>query len=391
MADLEFIMDFEKMNDCHEATVVISSTDLEQELRSAVGTIPQGDLISQLVELLKEDGFLPVDPKKAVLGTTLVIKVKNRLNGQFSENSIKNYFSSLSKDPQSPIAKVSGGFGYFRRPISETSYGTVIDSEEIGTPVVRNNIDAGNARPRGEQPEEKFRALYMKWIETESKFPAYIEHTIATRAASGTHRWKFPDVVCLDWGDALNPDPTNDGNELDVTLLDIKKSVGDRLFGILSVELKVEIRLADLREYFFQCVSNSKWANEAHLVVACATNDEVVEKELKRLGSSFNVSVTTFGLTRDEVDNLPNADLLAKAGEEQIAGFCKNIKRIYSSTADDMLDWEHIKDLRNINADFNDVFKWIAACLNKNKPYSISTYREIELLRNQLEKKSAGG
>jgi hypothetical protein len=56
-----------------------------------------------------------------------------------------------------------------------------------------------------------------------------------------------------------------------------------------SFEMKREITFANLRESFFQAVSNSSWANEAYLV---APNiDESVHGELGRLSGSFGIGV----------------------------------------------------------------------------------------------------
>ena len=59
----------------------------------------------------------------------------------------------------------------------------------------------------------------------------------------------------------------------------------------LSFELKKELSFSNLRESFFQTVSNSSWANESYLVAANISNEEDFISELTRLSSSFGIGV----------------------------------------------------------------------------------------------------
>lgn len=63
---------------------------------------------------------------------------------------------------------------------------------------------------------------------------------------------------------------------------------GIRLF---SFELKRDLNLSNLREAFFQAVSNSSWANEGYLVAAEIETDDDFRTELKRLSAAFGIGV----------------------------------------------------------------------------------------------------
>ena len=54
---------------------------------------------------------------------------------------------------------------------------------------------------------------------------------------------------------------------------------------IYSFEMKKYLSIANLREYYFQAVSNSSWANEGYLV---ALNIDKNDKELMELIGSLN-------------------------------------------------------------------------------------------------------
>ena len=70
-------------------------------------------LRQQLSSILPE--FLPPSPKEAIKGTELIRLVRMRLEGDYSDASLRYHFSIMSCDPASPIAKVEKGQGYYRR------------------------------------------------------------------------------------------------------------------------------------------------------------------------------------------------------------------------------------------------------------------------------------
>ena len=70
-------------------------------------------LRQQLSEILPD--ILPASPKEATKGTELIRMVRLRLEGEYSDASLRYHFSIMSCDPASPIAKVEKGQGYYRR------------------------------------------------------------------------------------------------------------------------------------------------------------------------------------------------------------------------------------------------------------------------------------
>lgn len=76
-------------------------------------------------------------------------------------------------------------------------------------------------------------------------------------------------------------------------------------YKIYSFELKKSIDYSHLKEYYFQAVSNSSWANEGYLVVFEHIDKEVLN-DLRRLNASFGIGVIqikldTFGVSDTEV------------------------------------------------------------------------------------------
>lgn len=72
---------------------------------------------------------------------------------------------------------------------------------------------------------------------------------------------------------------------------DFSNAIGIRSIVLHSFEIKRELSFKNLRESFFQCVSNSSWANESYLVAAIISDDEDFMNELERLSLSFGIGV----------------------------------------------------------------------------------------------------
>ncbi|EJC03152.1 hypothetical protein HPHPP3_0190 [Helicobacter pylori Hp P-3] len=85
---------------------------------------------------------------------------------------------------------------------------------------------------------------------------------------------------------------------------------GQKRHKLFSFELKVEIGFPNLKESYFQAVSNSTWANEGYLVVF-KIEDEVLG-ELRRLNQSFGIGVIKLE------SEISNSKILLPAKEREI-------------------------------------------------------------------------
>jgi hypothetical protein len=184
----------------------------------------------------------------------------------------------------------------------------------------------------------------------------HIEHTKSLKAKAGLNKWKYPDVIVLDWevGEA-----TDNGYILARELLEVKKSLGEQPFKLSSVELKYELTNSSFRENFFQTVSNSKWAHVAVLAVAGKIKDETLAKELRRLGASYDVNVVSYGMDIEKLEKLPSEDEILSMSDSQFDEVIiplLAIKPIATGKERNTLDWEHIRDLRFLNEDFDKLF-----------------------------------
>jgi hypothetical protein len=332
-------------------------------------------LWEQLTRLFPD--VLSSDPQQAINGTKLLEKIRDRLDGEYSENSIRQHFSEMSQDPTSPIAKVADGHGYYLRKNENR------ESAEPPPPDTAKSVDVPEGRDV--QLEEKFRSIFMRHAERSNLFPMHVEHTRASSRIAGVNRWKFPDVLLVGWGAG---ELTDQGYRLDPNLLAVKMSLGEQPFFLQSIELKVGLSMSTFRENFFQCVSNSKWAHSASLAVANSIDDSTLSDELRRLGASYDISVVSYGLPSEMLESLPNASDIRKMTDaefdDRIAGKIV-LQRISSGKERASLDWEHIRDLRSLSPEFRLLFEWVAYCLSQKRAYSFSDFQQIQ----SIERKTA--
>jgi len=114
-------------------------------------------------------------------------------------------------------------------------------------------------------------------------------------------------------------------------VIDFGIAVGSRLIKLYSFEMKRELTFANIREAFFQAVSNSSWANEGYLVAARISQDPEFISELKRLSTSFGI-----GIIKLDIEEPDSTEVLFPAR--------------YRSE----LDWDTVNKLAEENADFRD-------------------------------------
>ncbi len=145
--------------------------------------------------------------------------------------------------------------------------------------------------------------------------------------------WVHPDIVGCYF-------PIDDW-EKDV--FELSTAIGNTSIKILSFELKRRISFGNLRESFFQAVSNSSWANEGYLVAAEISDDVDFRNELKRLSTSFGIGVIELDLSD------PNS-----------------YKIIFPARFEEILDWETINKL-TMNKDFKDFIQRVKNDINSRE------------------------
>jgi len=183
-------------------------------------------------------------------------------------------------------------------------------------------------------PQVAYFALY--------EFQAYCKTINHWKSSKSSYaQWTHPDMVgCYfpDWTPAAR---------------DLSKALGVPKIRLYSFELKRELTFQNLRESFFQAVSNSSWANEGYLCASGISADLDFRSELQRLSNSFGIGVIEIDLNDPD-----STAVLFQAREQE-------------------LDWDAINKLCEINPDFEEFLRRVQTDLNSNE-VRVEKYDPIE-------------
>ncbi|MBS4407361.1 HTH domain-containing protein [Campylobacter vulpis] len=129
-----------------------------------------------------------------------------------------------------------------------------------------------------------------------------IYHEKSKKSESGKDKWNYPDVVGVYFP----------YEEYQNETLGLLESLKLNSYKIFSFELKISINFSNLKESYFQAVSNSSWANEGYLVVLKELDSEVLS-ELRRLNQSFGI-----GVIRLDGSEISNSKIVLSAKEKAL-------------------------------------------------------------------------
>lgn len=167
--------------------------------------------------------------------------------------------------------------------------------------------------------EQALYPMLVKYLRSVGVYARRINEKRGTnrRGPCGNH-WLYPDLVGMedlgcDWHD---------------TVKQSAKYHGDKRTKLWSFEVKVLINRSNVRECFFQGVSNSSWANFGYLVASEIQGPDTV-KELRMLWAAHGI-----GLIKLDAENPTESQILFPAREK------------------DQVDWDMASRLAHDNHDF---------------------------------------
>jgi uncharacterized protein len=150
-------------------------------------------------------------------------------------------------------------------------------------------------------------------------FPKTINHSTSKRKEFG--EWVHPDMVACYYP----------RHHWKTNMYELSELLGDAQLGFYSFEIKQTLSFANLRESFFQAVSNSSWAHEGYLVTAGISMDHDFYQELIRLSGAFGIGIILLDL-----EDPDNCEILFDAEQK------------------DHIDWDTVHKLCSMNKDFED-------------------------------------
>ena len=320
-------------------------------------------LRKQLSDLLPE--FLPPSPKEAIKGTELIRLVRLRLQGDYSDASLRYHFSIMSCDPASPIAKVEKGQGYYRRTAPVPALAGAQDLLSMTQGRLEEFDGDQSAVDQALHRIRKFRAAASRYCEVNGRFPFTFRDVLGKDRPMG-NVWKFPDMVVVDWEAG---EPTDTGLALDHDTLGLKRRLGIAPYQLQSVTLRILPNHERYREEFFQTLSVSSWSQGGELFYAGPIEDEALAEALRDLSNRFGIGVTTFGLTPEMLDELPGPEHILTAHPRETEALLQrlDVRRISSPRIRDHIDWSALNTIHSESEEVRRLFSWLGDCIDNER------------------------
>lgn len=155
------------------------------------------------------------------------------------------------------------------------------------------------------------------------------------------NQWLHPDVVAMQ---AVDQNWSDDIRQC------VKLGSGQNVL-LWSFEVKIELNGSNVRESFFQAVSNSSWANEGYLV-ATAIVGEHTEEELRILSALHGIGVIILNL-----DELSESEILLPARRKP------------------QIDWHSVNRICEQNRDFETFIEYVATYYQSGKIFKTNWNR----------------
>ncbi|WP_120902739.1 HTH domain-containing protein [Helicobacter pylori] len=161
--------------------------------------------------------------------------------------------------------------------------------------------------------ERVLHPLLVKFLSEDPNFKLLcktIRHEECKKGEGGECKWNYPDIV----GVYFPYNKYSPFDKYDREILKFLHHTGQKKHKLFSFELKVNLKLTNLKESYFQAVSNSTWANEGYLVVKSIDkkDEKDVLDELRRLNQSFGIGVIKLE------SEISNSKILLPAREREI-------------------------------------------------------------------------
>ncbi|PUB95013.1 hypothetical protein C2S42_00365 [Helicobacter pylori] len=193
--------------------------------------------------------------------------------------------------------------------------------------------------------ERVLHPLLVKFLDEDPNFKLLcktIRHEECKKGKGGECMWNYPDIVGVYFP----------YNKYKGETLKFLHHTGQEKHKFFSFELKKELSFSNLKESYFQAVSNSTWANEGYLVVKNIKED--VLDELRRLNQSFGIGVIKL---ESEISNskillpakereidIPTLNMLVKQSPKDFKPFIEKINKQIEKGLDTAVDMENFFD-----------------------------------------------
>lgn len=182
------------------------------------------------------------------------------------------------------------------------------------------------------------------WTELNIHSKRIDERCSKNTKGQNANKWLFPDIVGLE----------NFSQGWNREIQDCVKQYGDKKTKLWSFEVKILINRSNIRESFFQAVSNSSWSNLGYLVASEIEGSDTL-KELRLLSSLHGI-----GFIKLDIDNPSESEIIIPAKEKEsidwnnanrladenkhFREFVKLVRQFYQTGEVPRAGWQEVKD-----------------------------------------------
>jgi hypothetical protein len=227
--------------------------------------------------------------------------------------------------------------------------GIVQSNEQIAKIEEQSKAEKISPTKAEKYTERDLHLLLVKFADTFYHFRGAklktIFHENSHRNKKGYNKWIHPDLVGVyfSFNDKIR--------EYERVVIDFQNDFSITAIKLFSFEMKTKLDISNLREFYFQAVSNSSWANEGYLVTL-KLDEEVIE-EARRLANSFGI-----GLIKIEPENIEGSQIIVPAttkkeldidAMDRLASENKDFGDFLQNIIDD-------KKIKKVNSKYDKVF-----------------------------------
>ena len=177
--------------------------------------------------------------------------------------------------------------------------------------------------------ERDLHSILVSFAYGDTHFKANLKtifHENSAKTTKGQNEWLHPDLVGVYFPFR------NYKNET----LEMQHHLSISSIKLFSFEMKITLNFGNLRQSFFQTVSNSSWANEGYLVALNIDDEPTFKDELRRLNNAFGI-----GIIKLNAENVFESEIL------------------FPSRINTEIDWDTVNRLSTENKYFSDFLKLI--------------------------------
>lgn len=219
--------------------------------------------------------LLPAREEDAIKGKELIARVRAVLGDAYSDYSLRSQFSFMALDPDSCLARVPNGQGYYLRRTEDA-------------PSLQNMFtDGAEAEREGSDELNKAMALAVRLYDTAGM-------GVFVYPVDGEESWEHPDLVAVQW-------PAGHWEADGAYVM----QEGETDLSYRAVCVGFADSAEDARRAFFRALACGRWAQESELLLLVSEAADM--EEWADLAARYGVGIRALAVAPEE---LPRANEL---------------------------------------------------------------------------------